>query len=333
MRLTLNRANDRVPTWVADGSGIVYSAQRETGDRDRCLALLPAGGGRQEALWCDFPSGPEWTDAFLSTAVASDGRVAYLDASSTINGSNPELLEIRVSPALDPWRSSRIRRLPYTSSSTEVSAGAQLRWLGADRLAMLAQRWRARKECTACTADTLLATVSIDLLSVSDPAAPPVQVPGTGNATGLATSGSEAVLYTLVGDSRIYRRDLVTGTVEVVRDFAGVGIARDLDLSGNRLAVVVGGIVGTEVDPELGTIQWDSGGVIHVLDLASGNDVPVAADTRLYRRPALNPTGERLVAEGYPFTINLTQDPVTGTVTRDTIMSPDSDLFLVDGAS
>jgi hypothetical protein len=331
VRLTLNPGDDRVPAWLADGSAILYSAQRAVGDHDRCLAVLPQTGGQQQSLWCDFPRGADWTDAFLAAAVAPDGRLAYISASSTLNGSNPELLEVRVSPALDPRAGSTVRRLPYPSGSSEITAAAQLRWLGADRLAMLAQRWRFRKECNGCTSDTLLATIGIDVLSVAEPSTPPAQVPGTGNATGVAPVGTDALLYTLVGDTRVYRRDLTSGTVDVVRDFGAEGIARDVDLAGSRLAVVVGGVVGTELDPELGTIQWDSGGVVHVLDLAGGGDVAVPATGRLYRRPALSPAGDRLVAEGYPYAITQSQDPLSGTITVDTIMTPVSDLFLVEG--
>jgi hypothetical protein len=334
VQLTLNDGVDRIPAWLPDGSGILYAAQqRGTRDHDHCLALLSASGGRQQSLWCNYPTGAEWTDAFLSAAVAPDGRFAFLAGSSTINGSNPEILGIRLSATVDPWSATVIRRIPYPGAGANVTAAAQLRWLGSGQLAFLAQRVRYRKECSGCTADTLLATLDVALISLADPEAMPIPVPGTARATGIAPiEGDGALLYTLAGDSRVFRHQLATGAVEVVHDFGSAGIARDPHLAGNRLAVVVGGVVGTEVDPEIGTIQWDSGGVIHLFDLADGSDVPLVTTETLYRRPALSPAGDKVVAEGYRYTVTQTQDPVSGQVVVDTVMHPDSDLFLIEGS-
>ncbi|MBA3319723.1 MAG: hypothetical protein H0T50_16750, partial [Gemmatimonadales bacterium] len=53
VRLTLNQAHDGNPAWLADGSGILYSAQQlDRPDTDVCLAELPATGGSQRRLIC-----------------------------------------------------------------------------------------------------------------------------------------------------------------------------------------------------------------------------------------------------------------------------------------
>jgi hypothetical protein len=90
---------------------------------------------------------------------------------------------------------------------------------------------------------------------------------------------------------------------------------------GGRLAAVVGGRVAYSVDPQLGPVQWDSGGVIHVVDLPTDADVALAPGARLFRRPALSPAGDQLVAEGYPLVI--TTFPVP-----DTTVSRAGDIFL-----
>jgi len=77
------------------------------------------------------------------------------------------------------------------------------------------------------------------------------------------------------------------------------------------------------VDPALGPVQWDSGGVIHVVDLGSGDEVALDPGARLFRRPALSPAGDRLVAEGYSLIIT----PGTSGL-ADTTVSRASDLFL-----
>src|SRR5574338_1719655 len=54
VRLTFNPGVDLGPTWLPDGSGILYAMERtDRSDFDRCLALLPATGGTIEREICD----------------------------------------------------------------------------------------------------------------------------------------------------------------------------------------------------------------------------------------------------------------------------------------
>jgi len=139
------------------------------------------------------------------------------------------------------------------------------------------------------------------------------------------------VLYTLPGDSRIYRRNLASGAVTVAHDFGAAGPARDLDAAGTRIVAVVGGLVGPVDDPDLGTIQVDRGGVLHLVDLADHSDTPVPEAGRLYRRPALSPAGDVVVAEGYRFNVAPVMDPGTGETVLDTTITSNSDLYRFGG--
>ncbi len=89
---------------------------------------------------------------------------------------------------------------------------------------------------------------------------------------------------------------------------------------------MVGGRVAFGVNPVLGPIQRDSGGVVHVVDLAAGIDRPLDGPGLLFRRPALSPDGAHLVAEGYPVTIFNFPDGVTA----DTTVGQSGDLYLFD---
>jgi hypothetical protein len=108
----------------------------------------------------------------------------------------------------------------------------------------------------------------------------------------------------------------------VVHDFGASGVARDVHAVGNRVTAVVGGRVAFSVDPRAGPVQWDSGGVVHVVELGETGSLALDTPGRLYRRPALSPDGGRIVAEGYPLII-------TGPVNApDTTVSRSSDLYL-----
>jgi len=327
-RLTYNGAADRGAAWLADGSGLVYSAQQVARpDRDVCLALLPPTGGSQRGLWCDIPDGETQTDAIEFAAPGSDGRLAFVAASGSIGGTSPVRVAIALGPSLDPRDAEMVRTFPYTPEGSTPQEGAEhLRWLEPTRLAYVGEQFRVRFPCPSCDADTLRIGQAVTLLEITTPGAVPLVVPGTGHATGVATEpGTDAVFYTLGGDTRVFRRTLASGVVEVVHDFGAAGVVRDIHIADRRLAAVVGGRVAFGTDPQFGPLQWDSGGVVHVVDLDSGEDIRLDPGARLFRRPALSPSGEALVAEGYPLIlVALPTIPVT----VDTTVGKAGDLFL-----
>jgi hypothetical protein len=326
-RLTYNGGADRGAAWLADGSGLIYSAQLvDRPDRDVCLALLPPGGGSQRALWCDVPGGADLNDAIEFAAPAADGRLAFFSASNNLGSLNPIRTAIALAPSLDARTAGMVRPFPYTPvGSTQQDAAEHLRWIDATRLAYIGQQFRTRPPCQTCPPDTLRIGQAVTVLETSAPGILPVTLPGTEAATGVATDADGAVYYTLGGDSRVYRRTLSSGAVDVVWDFGGAGVARDIHLAGRRLTAVVGGRVTFAGDPQFGPVQWDSGGEIHVVDLDLGLDTPLDPGTRLFRRPALSPSGTAVVAEGSPLIITVL--PTTPT-TYDTTVGKTVDLFL-----
>lgn len=325
-RLTLNVGPDRGAAWLPDGSGILYSAQQlGRNDQDVCLALLPPGGGTQRRLTCDLtPTGIDSTDAIESPAPSADGRLAFVAASSPIKVLTPGSAAIVLGSVTDPQARTSLRGLPYTIPGERMhSSASQLRWLGQSRLLYLGERVDYRRTCPVCW-DTLTNGLDVTLLDVSQPGALPSRVPGTDFASGVSAGAHEdEVYYTLAGDSRVFRRILSSGMVSVAHDFGPAGITRDVHVVGSRLAAVVGGRVSFGVDPLLGTVQWDSGGTVHVVDLGAGTDVGLDGQG-LFRRPQISPTGSAIVAEGYPLIII----PGAAVGTLDTIVSPDGDLYL-----
>ena len=325
-KLTLNPAHDGSPSWLADGSGVLYSAQQtDRADVDVCLAELPPTGGQQRLLVCDIPGDAESTDAAQSSAAAADGRVALLSAGNgSIGGTSPVFLDLALLPTLDAVDAQRVRALPFTpGGGTPQDYAGHLRWLTADALVYVGQHFLTKQDCESCPQDTVIVGTEVTTLTVDGRTA--TAVPGTEGATGVAPilDGS-AILYTVPNDARIYRRALGSGDVAVVHDFGTEGIARDVHAVGNRVAAVVGGRVAFSVDPRLGPVQWDSGGVLHVFELEETGSRSLDTPGRLYRRPALSPDGTRIVAEGY----QLITVPPTNT---DTIVSKSGDIYLFGG--
>jgi hypothetical protein len=329
-RLTLNPAHDGNPSWLADGSGILYSAQQ--GDRiddDVCLAQLPPTGGQQRLLVCDIPGDSNTTDAAQSAAASPDGRIALLSAGNgSLGGSSPVFLGIALIRTLDGLDAERVRSLPFTPAggTARQDYAGYVRWLTTDALVYVGQRFVTRSPCFDCPLDTLLIGTEVTTLG-TDGAGTATAVPGTELATGVApVLEGTAILYTLPNDTRIYQRVLASGAVTVAHDFGAAGVARDVNAAGNRLTAIVGGRVAFSVDPRAGPVQWDSGGVVHVVELGETGSVALDTPGRLYRRPALSPDGTRVVAEGYPVIVT-----VIGPGDADTTVGKSGDLYLFGG--
>jgi hypothetical protein len=329
-RLTLNAAGDRGAAWLPDGSGILYSAaQASRPDADVCLALLPPSGGSQRFLHCDVPGGPDLRDAIESAAPSSEGQLAFLATSSTLNGEIPFSQAILLAPSLNPSAGVQIRTFPYNTPDGQVHRTAsQIRWLGPGTLVYLGETMDARRACRLCPLDTIVTGLAVVTLDASNSGSTPTIVPGTQLASGVCPGENPDLIYfTLGGDTRVFQRSLSTGSTQLIHDFGGAGIARDVQVQGGRLVATVGGRVAFSTDPTLGPTQWDSGGVVHLVDLAGGTDTPLPGPG-LFRRPVLSPAGDRVVAEGYPLITTQVPNPSGEGTLPDTTVSRSSDLYL-----
>jgi hypothetical protein len=331
VRLTFNESADRGASWLPDGSAILYSAQQlGRRDHDVCLAELPASGGSQRRLVCNLSAfGDDSTNAVESPVLSADGRLAYVKSSGRIGAVSPEREAVAVAPGPDPASAADVQPIPYTiPGEPRHNAVRQLRWQGADRLVFIGAHVAYRVPCQFCEMDTIVSGLKLGVLDLSGTGAAVSALLGTDFASSVARGPTDDEIYfTLGGDSRVFRRVLSSGVTEVVHDFGAAGIARDVHVAAGRLAAVVGGRVAFSVDPELGPTQWDSGGIVHVVDLSSAADLALDGPG-LFRRPALSPEGGRVVAEGYPLIIELVFDPVTGEQVPDTTVARDADLYL-----
>jgi hypothetical protein len=282
VRLTFNLGPDRGAAWLPDGSGILYSSQQlGRRDNDVCLALIPPGGGSQRQLTCDLtPTGADTVDAIESPAPTADGRLAFVGHGSPLGTIPPGSSGIYLGALSDPTNRVTLRPVPYTIPGGSVHSGAsQLRWLTAARLVYLGERVDFMQRCESCVEwDTVTTGLNLVSVDVTQPGGIPEVIPGTDNASGLSPGANEDEIYfTLSGDARVYRQTLSTGAVSVAYDFGAAGTARDVHVVGNRMAAVVGGRVTYGIDPRFGSTQWDSGGVLHLVDLQAGTDMALGS--------------------------------------------------------
>jgi hypothetical protein len=301
-RVTYNLGENRAPAWLPDESGFWYSFERtDRPDRDRCLALLPPDGGRIVQTVCDrVPAAADSTDVLSEPGPASDGRLAYLIASSLTTDVAPRSAALMLAPLADPTSARVLKALPYFGpDGMPRDRVTHLRWLGSDAIVFVGERVGYPRPCRYCPLDTVATGAEIGRFDLSGSSPGLTVVPRTQFASSVASGESpDVIYYTLAGDSRVLRRVLSSGADSVVHDFGVAGIARDVHVVGRRLVTVVGGAVRFGYDSLLGyPVQRDGGGTLHLLDLATGADAVLPGGLLLFRRPAVSPSGRRLVVE------------------------------------
>ena len=300
-RLTYNPGDDLDPAWFPDGSSFVYTTERrDRRDADHCVAVMGIEGGTLRGMLCERrPASDANTDIFSVATPGPDGRVAVLYTIFdlfVLRGYYGRVLLVDSLDALLTFRRVPIA-YPYRAAGGFTHDGiAEIAWRSPTQLAYLATLPNYPLPCKTCRRDAAT-PVQVVLVDLAGDTAVTQAVPNTTFATSIAVQGPDTLYFTLMGDGRVFRRVLSSGEETVVRDY-GSAIARDVQVTGRRLVAIVGGQVLVELLTNIGYVQNDDGGEVHVLDLASGMETVVAVPTgRLFRRAALSPDGRTLLAE------------------------------------
>jgi len=302
-RLTFNTGDDRTPAWLPDGSGIVYSTERQDrSDHDRCLAVLPAEGGTIRASYCQLnPIHDDSTDLMEAPAVNSAGGLFFHRVVSWVGQQKLGASALMLGTADQPIQAALLRPLPYTAPNGRLHSSVRLpQWIGEDSLVYLAEQ--LFYEGSTFYPDTFTTGLDIVLVDFSGGAPRFEVVPETDYASGLDVGDDAASLYyTLGGDSRVYRRDLPGGTVTTIYDFGSGNIVRDAQVRGRTLVAILGRSVLYRFEDAHGYVQRDEGGDLVVVDLNTSQTTRFSTDTVLFRHPVISPDGALVVVETQPY--------------------------------
>ena len=270
-RLTLNPLRDQNATWLPDGSAILYTFEANAAHNfDRCLALLPRGGGTRRELCSTSAGHVDSTEVYGPSAVSDSGRLVYAFTQSVPGRQIPNHKELRVATLADPQTFEVLHPLPFGIDGFGIDSVLEVHWLGANRVVYLG---------TFGIPNTIMRDRIVVLIDLRSPAQPSV-VPGTISVSSLAVgTDPDAIIITRPGDSRVYHLALASGQQTVLHDFAP-GFPGDIDVRMNRLVTVT--------DSTLITV-----------DLSTGMSDTLVGDpgTPKLRSPAVSINGT-VVAEG-----------------------------------
>ncbi len=299
-RLTFNLGDDLDPAWLPDGSAFLYTSERtDRIDHDRCFALMAATGGTVLRRICNTaPAADDSLDVFGYASPGPAGRLAFVYTTFDLRRLTPYRSRDLVVGTLDSplTRTDRLYDFPYKAPGGFPHYGAShIRWLSPTSFVYTGITDHYPEPCKDCRPDAL---TPIQLVVVDFSAGPVTRpLPNTIYASSVVSPDPDTVLYTVLGDSRVYRQSISTGMTDVAFDFGFGVIARDIDLRGDRLVAVVGGDVNLVLLPGLGYVQYDDGGEVHVVSRLAGTDSVVNRGGPLLRHLALSPDGRVLLAE------------------------------------
>jgi len=280
-RLTFNAGGNQAPSWLPDGSAFIYTYALNRPDHDRCLAILPAEGGHQLRTICHTPliGDADSTNTLWDPAVGPDSSLAYVRESSLPYDLAPKRREIVVASLAAPDPGRAVVTFPYTAPDGGLHTGAShLAWLGPNVLVYIAEDVSYYTQGTF--ADTIITPLEIVRADVSTTPATLTAVPGTTGATSLAVDSLRGIIYTLPGDTRVYRVEVIGGAPTVLYDFGAAGVPTEAQVRGSVLVALLGPrlVRATLGDPALVTMA--------------------APDTtQQMGRLALSPSATRLVVE------------------------------------
>jgi hypothetical protein len=301
-QLTLNTGTDLFPVWRPDETGLFYSYERtDSSQRDRCIAELPPGGGSRTLTLCTHASfSIDSTDA-LERPVVSDSLLVYLSSVGEKFALTPNHRELLVTRLDDLVHVDTITKFPFVAPGGRIhDIPIHMAWLGDDALIYVAGRIDYAPPAPFQPPDTVITGIEIARIDLNGGNPQVGIIPGTSLASSVQPSAdSKAIYYTVANSSVVYRMNLATTNVQVVHDFGAAGIARDVQVAGNRLVAVVGGDITFTNDPVLGPITRDFGGRLFSVDLTTGQEADITMPGYLHRNPALSPSGQRLVVESY----------------------------------
>lgn len=304
-RLTYSPGVDRDPSWLPDESAILYSGDRPDLGGDRCVMLLPPAGGRVTSAACVTSLASRDSINTVGTASISAGGVAaFVRTSRPVGQPFFRFHDLVVGDLANVDAAASIRSIPFTIASRLMSGVAQVRWVSPQQLVyragiagVICIDFASNGPCPSAFVESGIVLVTQDVSGQPD------TVPGTLTASSVAVDpAGDAIYYTLIGDSRVFRRVISAGVTTIFHDFGALGIARNVQVSPPRLVATVGGAVRV-IDPAVNgpsfpPAQFDQGGPIYAVDIPTAAVTAVTPDTtQHYGALALSPSGTRLVAE------------------------------------
>lgn len=320
-RLSFGPEGDWAPAFQPDGSAFGFAWRLPNrDDNDRCLGVVPMSELRIATLICHGGrDSRDSTNAVFSQAFSAGGQVAYVQAEGRIQRMASARFLV-VGAADGSGQFQNVFSFPRLMPDTQTYDGAtHMGWVNENTIAFLATKIIYVTGVPEAS-DTAEVGIELARLDLAAAGATVTTVPNTRNAEALSVDPATGTAYALFNNV-IHSVDLTTGQRTLAIDLTSLARVSDFTVSNGRIVAVV----------HVGSTH--NSGELAVADLPGGTPVLLASPIQpfgpstgfFFARPALAPSGSRIIAEGFTFTNHV----ISPGPARDTIVNHASDLYLI----
>lgn len=278
IRLTYDAGIDGFASFSSDGSLMLYSFQpRDRNDRDRCIGIMPSGGGSREEHCDNTGVGASRTDALEYPAINGSGDLLYARYASRIGDFIPNTAEVSLQLATRdaPLAARTILQLPTIIEGVGLTRIGRIRWSSNDVFYVVAEEMTLlRNPITKSFRDTVVIGNGLIRGTRTTSGFRFETVGGILDANDFDLSRSrDTIFYTRTRDNRLYSV-ATNGTVATVVYSAPQAPDRPRELRspariGDRVAAVVQDIDTSE--PPLFPAGLAPGASLQLIDTRTGS--------------------------------------------------------------
>lgn len=307
IRLTYSQGTDAWPGFSQDGQHITYTYERLTNDNDRCLGVLPGGGGSRVAEVCaGFLGEATDRDGYEHGALSSTGMLAYTRHSGNTGGATATAAALYVAPVDSLADERKVFDLIITSAPRGWEYLLDPVWVSEDELAFIGAKVDYIVLVPFAPPDTIYTGLDIAKVHIADGTPTVTLLATVNNASALAFDPSTDRFVFLRGDSLFtlpaeggvpsFLFTLPESTTEFGRSIDGVAAGGGkVWISWTRTTQDGSTTRTTSSISEVGT-----GGTLTTLHARERtiNGGITTSDQGTWGRIAASPDGSRVVAEG-----------------------------------
>ena len=242
VRLTTNAGQDYWPSWSEDGAGILYRfAQPGHADDDRCIGLLPAGGGTRLWSMCDNRFGQaDSSSSFAGAALGADGRLLYEEIIAKANANTFAHNILWLADSAAPFGRQSLITFPVPVGATLVTALNSVQWTAKDRFIAEAQDVQFTVPCRNCLAlDTTFVGLMVVTGSITSTSATLAAVDGTAGAYDYSLAAKGALVVFVRSALNVEQVPISGGTPTLVTSFGLTGNRSILGLTCKGASCIV----------------------------------------------------------------------------------------------
>jgi hypothetical protein len=252
-RLTFSSSTDSAASLTSDGQGVLYFF---TGfaNGDRCIGLLPPGGGTRRWELCDTRfEAADSGKSYSAAALGSDGQLLYISALARRGRDGPDRTTLWLADSALPFQRRALISFPINIGGQGVSWLTDAQWTGPESFIARAGLLNVQRACANCTLDTTVVPSGMVRGTITATGATLSFVPGAESPDVVALAENGASLVFMRGFTEVRRVAATGGTSTLVGTLATSGRVTGLSCRGSDCVVtqlggtVAGGGEGTRV--------------------------------------------------------------------------------------